>query len=280
MSKLHKKTGSACLICDESLTKEYCIIFHKTRRQTHSLCLDCGIGYLKPIIVQATNNIRKNIYNGSNVIKCPGSIHCEHRNLCKHTTTFCSLVIPKCDISMDVFKLQYVILTPNAYICPEMKCGQVVNVDPYYTDNNLVCHDGCLTSWCRNCLISPYHNHKSCIEVEAENKNTENGKLIWDLKQKGELKFCPQCRAPCIKNNGCNKMLCTFCNVKWCWICKDSDIDYDHYNFGGVGDCKGKLWQGVDINGNAIPDEHNGDLINIPRHQPPIIEIPMRMFMN
>ena len=200
MSKLHKKTGSKCIICDELLDKNNSINFHKTRRQTHSLCIDCGIGYLSPLLTQATNNIRKNLRNG--VVKCPGSIYGEHRNMCKFTTNFSCLNVPECEISLDLFRLNYVLNTPNRYICPEMKCGQVVDVDPGYIGNNLVCYT-CKTTWCRQCIISPYHMGKSCIEEEADNKNTDNGKLIWELKNEGKLKFCPVCRSPCIKENGC-----------------------------------------------------------------------------
>jgi hypothetical protein len=201
MSKLHIKSGSKCMLCDESLST-YFIMFHKTRRQTHSLCMDCSIGYLKPIIAQHTNNIRKNILNGMDIIKCPGSIHCSRRNLCKHTTQLSKLVIPTCEISLDVFRILYVLQTDNTYICPNITCGQVVEVDRNYNSDNLLCNE-CNTSWCRNCIISPYHNGKSCIEVEAENNNTENGKLIHDMNRKGKLKFCPRCRSPCIKHNGC-----------------------------------------------------------------------------
>ena len=249
MSKLHKKTGSACMLCDST---ENIIIFHKTRRQTHGLCVDCGVGYLKPILAQTTNNVRKNIRHRSEIIKCPGSIYSEHRNLCKHECSLLYLVIPDCDISLDFFRLTYVLQNNNTFICPEMKCGQVVEVDPAYISNKLVCHGGCNTSWCRDCLTSPFHAGKSCIEVEADNKNTENGKHIWDLKSEGKLKFCPQCRAPCIKHNGCNKMVCGSCHRKWCWLCMTPDIGYDHYNSVGVGACTGKLWQGVDEDGNAI----------------------------
>ena len=140
----------------------------------------------------------------------------------------------------------------NAFICPEIKCGQVVEVDKEYTGFNLVCHGGCQTTWCRNCLISPFHDGKSCLEVEAENNKTENGKYIWQMKRQGKLKFCPRCKAPCIKHNGCNKMVCGGCHVKWCWLCKEIGIDYVHFNSERVGNCSGKLWEGLDENGNEL----------------------------
>ena len=205
-------------------------------------------------MVQATSNIRKNIRKGVEEVKCPGSIHGEHRNLCKHVTKLNLLIIPECKISIDLFRLKHVLETPNSFLCPESKCGNVVEIDPEYVGSNIVCHDGCKTSWCRNCLVSPYHIGKSCIEVEAANKNTENGKLIWQLKHEGKLKFCPICRAPCMKNNGCNKMVCGSCGGKWCWLCLKNNVDYDHFNSDGVGLCKGKLWEGADVNENNLPE--------------------------
>ena len=123
---------------------------------------------------------------------------------------------------------------------------------PEYFGNVLKCHYGCKITWCKDCLITPYHEYKSCIEVEYENKKSENGKFIWDMNNKGLLKFCPDCKAPSIKNNGCNKMICSNCNVIWCWLCLTTQIDYDHYNTILSGLCKGKLWEGVDSNGNDI----------------------------
>lgn len=209
----------------------------------------------------ACKNIRKNIRTRVGTVKCPGAYHSESRNQCKKIIQLADINIPECEISLDLFRIKYVLSINNAYLCPEEKCGQVVEVDTDYPGNNLVCH-GCQTTWCRQCLAIPYHVGKSCIELEIENKNTENGKFIWEMKRQGKLKFCPQCRSPCIKNNGCNKMICSQCNGKWCWLCLAINIDYDHYS-DQVGTCTGKLWQGVDENGNAIDDEN----IN---HNPPL----------
>ena len=255
MSKIHKKTGSVCMICDEQVDST-CIIFHKTRRQTHVLCQECGIGYLKPIIKMAGKNIRMNIMANVGNVKCPGTYHSKHSNHCNKTIQLSDLKIPECEISLDVFRIVYVLSTNNSYLCPEEKCGHITEVDMEYPGNNIICHMGCQTSWCRQCLATPYHVGKSCLQFELESNKTENGKFICEMKNKGRLKFCPQCRAPCIKNSGCNKMLCSQCNCKWCWICLADNIDYDHYNYDGVGSCIGKLWKGFDENGNIIDNEN------------------------
>lgn len=255
MSKLHQKTGSVCIICDEPITEDG-VMIHKTRRQSHRLCKVCAIGYLRPILEMACKNLRKNIRVNVGMIKCPGAYHSEPRNQCKKTISLRDIKIPESEISSDIFRIIHTLSSDNVYLCPEGKCGQVIEVDPEYTSNKLICYD-CKITWCRQCLTMPYHDNKSCIELEMENKNSDNGKFIWEMKSKGKLKFCPQCRSPCIKNNGCNKMICSQCNCKWCWICCSMNIDYDHYNSDQIGSCTGKLWQGVDENGNAIEDEIN-----------------------
>ena len=268
MSKIHKKTGSTCMICEDPLNKNNSVIFHKTLRQTHSLCVDCTVGYLSSILAQSIHNVRNNLRIGVEEVKCPGSIHGEYRNICKHVTKFNSLIIPECAISLDLFRLNYVLRTNNVYFCQEIKCKQILEIDSEYNDNHIICHDGCRTSWCRNCLVSPYHNGKSCIEAESENKNTENGKLICELKNQGKLKFCPQCRVPCMKNNGCNKMLCVSCGSKWCWLCEQNNVDYNHFNSDKVGVCNGKLWEGVDVNEEEfqVEPEPFNNMILPPEH--------------
>ena len=249
MSKIHKKTLSTCIVCDESYEKG-CVL-HKTRRQTHSMCLDCIVGYLKPVLRRSCNNVRKNIRNNVGYFKCPGTYHCESRNQCKNNIHIGKIKVPDCDISLDIFRLVYVLNTPTAYMCPEEKCGQVIDVDEEYMYHNLQCND-CKLTWCRQCMVSPYHEGKSCVEYEVENSSSENSQYIRDMNKKGLLKFCPTCRAPTYKNTGCNKMICFSCGSRWCWLCCASDIDYDHYNINNKGRCVGKLWEGVDEDGNAI----------------------------
>ena len=248
MSKLHKKTGSICMICDEK--NEINILLHKTRRQTHVLCVDCIVGYLKPIIDKKINKIRTSLVVSS-TFKCPGTINGYTRNMCKHDIDFKNIVIPECDLSLDLFRLLYILKNNNVYVCPDINCGNLVEVDTHYIDNSIICYE-CKLKWCRMCFVSPYHEGKSCIEVEMENNNSENGKMICKLNEEGKLKFCPCCRTPCIKNDGCNKMVCTLCEKKWCWLCLSIDVDYDHYNTTRIGSCSGKLWEGVDT--DILPD--------------------------
>lgn len=249
MSKLHRKTGCKCLICDDEVLKRNTyVLIHKTQRQTHKLCNDCFMGYIRPKLHIITENLRKNIRKDVHLINCPGSYHGKKRNICKYKFDLRKMNIKNIsdDLQLDIFRILFVLDTPTAYLCPEQKCGQVVDVDREFTGSRLECAS-CTISWCRQCLIMPYHESKSCLEVEMENSTSENGKFIWEMKSKGLLKFCPQCRAPTIKNRGCSKMHCITCNCTWCWLCDEIGVDYPHYNADNNDRCSGKLWEGEDI---------------------------------
>ena len=244
MSKLHKKTGAICMICGD--TSNNLILLHKTRRQSHCLCEDCCVGYLKQILGLSICNLRKNIKTGADDIKCPGVVYGKHRNQCSHVVKLGDMIIPSSKLTEKTcYYIDIIILVlyfDNKYLCPKTDCYCITDVCSDYNGTHLICHDGCSISWCKNCLNSPYHVGKSCLEFEIENKKTETGEFIQNLKSQGKLKFCPQCRAASIKKGGCNKITCR-CSLKWCWLCEKSGIDYDHFRDGGQDRCSGKLWK-------------------------------------
>lgn len=79
------------------------------------------------------------------------------------------------------------------------------------------------------------------------------------MKEKGLLKFCPSCKTPTFKHDGCSKMTCTRCNIKWCWLCCKTEIDYDHYNSNNASGCSNRLWEGANLNedDDDIENEEN-----------------------
>ena len=242
--KIHTKTGSTCLVCDETLDEEH-IVLHKTRRQSHKLCLSCGDGYISPNLHLITQNLRKNIKTKN--IRCPGSYHSVSRNQCTSQIDITKLVVPvSSTLYTDVFRIQFVLGNDNIFVCPNNECGDIVEVAPFDLTSRTVCNS-CNTIWCRTCNNSPYHENMSCVEYEASQKQTENGKYIWEMKTQGILNFCPQCRVPTLKRDGCNKIICISCGGKWCWLCKIIGIDYDHFNSEGKNPCANRLWEGIEI---------------------------------
>ena len=244
MSKIHQKTGTACLVCDEK-TDSTAICLHKTRRQTHSMCLECVDGYLRPVLEAITRNIRQNIRRGAQYFDCPGAYHGKMRNRCTHKVDVSKITLPlSSSLSDDLFRISYVLNSPYSYICPETKCGAVIDVDQAFDRIRLHCRE-CGVSWCRQCLAHPYHENKTCMEFEVENKSSDNAQYIHEMVGKGLIKFCPQCKVPTFKSRGCNKMYCERCKCKWCWLCLRKDIDYGHFNESNKEGCPNKLWEGT-----------------------------------
>jgi hypothetical protein len=251
MSKIHKKTGNICLICCEEMNGNG-ILLHKTRRQTHKLCEECGTAYISSVIEQATKNLRHNVRHKVNVINCPGSYHGELRNQCKKEIKITDLnVSHNSKLYTDIFRICYIMKNPNMYLCPNPECGEIIETNPCDYNKRTQCYS-CSYVWCRNCQRSPFHEGKSCLEIEAEEKNTETGKLLWEKIGKGEVKFCPQCRSPTEKVKdeqgrfvACNKIICSQCRLKWCWLCSKPGIDYAHYNPENKTGCANRLWEGT-----------------------------------
>ena len=249
MAKLHTKTGGACICCDEPSEKP--ILLHKTRRQTHSLCLGCTKGYLLPRIIQIADNVRQNFRCASTFIKCPGTYHGGHRNQC------CSQIdirdLPKIEPEIDslVKRVVAVLRSEHFYMCPNSKCPALYVIGP--DGNPHCCCPLCRIEWCCNCMVQPYHLGLTCIEHEASQAKSENGRYIWKLHLQGDLHFCPSCKVPTVKQKdgkgkdiGCNKMSCKRCRVRWCWLCREMNIDYSHYNPNSKTRCGNRLWEGTE----------------------------------
>lgn len=54
---------------------------------------------------------------------------------------------------------------------------------------------------------------------------------IEEEMSKAIIRKCHRCLKPFIKEYGCNKMRCS-CGATMCYICKQPDIDYNHFEGG------------------------------------------------
>lgn len=241
-NKIHIKTKSVCMICDEDITVNEHVMFHKTQRQTHGLCLNCFDLYASSTVEMITENLRKNIRNP--LIRCPGTYRSLKRNQCCKQIDITTLYVPNTSsLVTHLFRILYTLSSPHMLMCPNKLCGNVVEFFPDDDVSEIVCNN-CDTNWCANCFSSPYHKDMSCIEYEINQNNTVNGKYILEMKTEGLLNFCPSCRAPVTKKYGCNKIYCR-CGVKWCFLCSEKNIDYDHFNSHGTNRCANKLWETI-----------------------------------
>lgn len=251
MSKIHTKSGSMCPICCEQI-ENVGIFLHKTRRQTHRLCINCGVEYLKPLVDRVTRNLRNNIRETCNIIRCPGIYHGELRNQCNKCIKIQDICVPDTlPLYTDIFRITFALQNPNVYLCMNPECGELIETHPF--DSYIIC-TSCNTNWCKFCSRTPYHHEKCCIELDFEENNTEDSKMITEKIKNGFIKLCPCCKSPTEKIRdqtnkfvGCNKIFCSICSTNWCWLCGKTNIDYDHYNPKNDTPCAQKLWEGTNI---------------------------------
>jgi hypothetical protein len=255
MSRIRTKTGESCICCGESTSAR--VILHKTRRQTHSLCSICAEGYLGPLLESSIRNIKKKIWTANTLkLKCPGSYCGVLRNQCKHevdirTLNFNHDFNHDSNVLTNILRILHILTHKDSLLCPTLDCQNIIRIHPQDSIRHTSC-ENCRATWCRNCMAQPYHEDMSCLEYEASLSNTENGKLIAKLFNDGVLKLCPQCRVPITKQQdgqgidlGCNKIICSSCEVKWCWLCGETNIGYEHFNSQGVNACARRLWEGT-----------------------------------
>jgi len=236
-----------CLICDENKSL---IILHKTRRQTHCICEDCLTNYLNHNIenyleiLQGDNNKRKKNDYFFTCLSCPGFMN----KKCNKKIILNEIIKSDSLFFNSLQRIYFYLFTSTSIFCKNKNCKDIIILENDYHFDEINCFS-CKISFCKKCNRIPYHKNKTCLEVELEEKKTENSLYINSLIEKNIMKLCPNCKTPIMKDNGCNKMKCQYCHIKWCWLCFETNIDYDHYNNTNSNKkCKGKLWEGVDTN--------------------------------
>jgi hypothetical protein len=241
-----KHNPNNCICCDDNCCHQF-VFLHKTRRQKHYMCNDCIVPYLKPKIKQIIDNLKFSIpYELS--IKCPGTYHGLLRNQCNKKININDInTCPGTSLYKDLESIKFILNNPGYTMCIGENCNNIIKIHNF--TNEVTCYN-CKKNWCKCCKKSPYHTNMNCFEYNSILENTENNLLMKELNQKGILKLCPQCYIPTTKEKdingnyiGCNKIICVVCGVKWCWLCGESNIDYNHYNKNN--NCTNKLWLGT-----------------------------------
>lgn len=261
MAKIHKITKQSCIVCTDDTEELHPI--HKTRRQTHSLCLTC----LSAIADQRLSHVIRKYKNGLSpstdeyLFQCPGTYCGVARNQCKHT------ILYSCFIRRSVFDLLSSTIQKkmrivdvlykhrSAVMCPTTDCLQMYYnpFNPHPKNKKVTCYD-CKVSWCSQCHTTPFHDDKTCAQHRIESDNTEFGQHVRDEIANGNMKLCPTCHVPTEKTRikggtqfeGCNKMHCAHCDTNWCWLCGTKGIDYDHFS-SATSPCRNLLWQNTAI---------------------------------
>lgn len=235
---IHRKiSGSLCLICTIELQPKEGFLLHQTHRQRHKLCMNCASEYIKrSIIDKIINN------NYTMTVSCCGNLHGHYRNKCNYNIPISPISIQ--DLSHEVISLVDKLERLNSgkwLECPA--CKALVEVEytniPENTQHTLQCTH-CLETWCLDCKAYPFHSNKTCTQYALSQRNDIDSTLKDTIK---DMKPCPSCGYIIDKESGtCNKIVCAICHCKWCWLCYEKHIDYDHFNYLKVSSCANKLF--------------------------------------
>ena len=245
--RIRDMTKNICMTCTCEVDDP--IIIHKTRRQTHAMCERCFLIHTRTQIEPflKTLSTSQTIKNGP-VFPCPGRFCSESRNVCKHDFSLPSWLqkfrasLVDTDEYNNLLRIFCVLDNPGmCYLCSDYGCAGL----GYIKDTSRTCEcDRCSSRWCANCG-GDSHPGMSCLEAKREvgKELCESESAALKLFAGGTLRFCPRCSHGTLKDGGCNKMQCVKCSTKWCWLCGQADIDYDHYNSAKGGGCSDRLWE-------------------------------------
>lgn len=238
----HRLSSKTCMLCSNEFESEKDkVILHKTRRYTHIVCSCCLYDYIyshyQQIIRQLGNYIKPSVY-----ITCSGSFYSKKRcNRCIKPVHLPSLLKNSNVCSDTKHLIQSIIYIHHnfnhIFFCKI--CNDIVNIEHTQSikSNCPMCH----TTFCTTCKCSPYHTNKSCIEHKMSQVKDI---YIIESMSNNILKACPVCFQLIEKTSGCNKMICSNCDMKWCWLCKEINIGYDHFSSieTNTSTCRNKLW--------------------------------------
>ena len=97
--------------------------------------------------------------------------------------------------------------------CPGPDCKMIAIASGVVSGLTASCGQ-CHTCFCFKCGERP-HRPAECHDVEHWNNIFVSSKF-WIKKNS---KPCPGCKAPIVKEVGCNHMHCTRCDCQFCWVC-------------------------------------------------------------
>jgi hypothetical protein len=76
----------------------------------------------------------------------------------------------------------------------------------------------CIACNTRHCTVhGTFHDNETCAQYESRLHAAHN-KASEDTIAK-TCKNCPKCKAPTLRDGGCDHMVCTRCQYEWCWLC-------------------------------------------------------------
>lgn len=112
--------------------------------------------------------------------------------------------------------------------CPFCDFKMIIEVD-IEIDREFRCiAEDCRQVSCRMCKKKS-HVPKSCVEAKEDEK-LDHKHAVEEARSEAAIRLCNKCKTPFFKEFGCNKMTCSKCGNKQCYICNENVKDYGHFN--------------------------------------------------
>lgn len=122
--------------------------------------------------------------------------------------------------------------------CPRPSCGDFERYNSSF-GRKITCK--CLQEICLDCGKN-YHGSPFCISC-SNSRKCENSYLDLGFDPEN-VRLCPTCKAPIEKAEGCNHMVCYYCEYEFCWICGET-YSKDHYSQLNPFGCSGSQFKKV-----------------------------------
>ncbi|KAF3032894.1 hypothetical protein E8E11_003174 [Didymella keratinophila] len=115
-------------------------------------------------------------------------------------------------------------------------CDYKQECPPIEVDKEFRCQNKkCGKTSCRHCNKET-HIPLSCEEAKKDDKITLRH-VVEEAMTAALIRKCNKCQQPFIKEYGCNKMSCTNCGNKQCYICSKNVNNYEHFGDPNKGRC-------------------------------------------
>ncbi|KAI9225021.1 hypothetical protein BC828DRAFT_371896 [Blastocladiella britannica] len=91
-----------------------------------------------------------------------------------------------------------------------------------------------------SCVLCETESHLPLNCQEAERKRDLDNVLnvkhrIEERMSEALMRKCPKCKTVYVKENGCNKIVCSKCKTYMCYVCRQVISGYEHFNRGPPG---------------------------------------------
>ncbi|MCJ1465874.1 hypothetical protein MMC07_004493 [Pseudocyphellaria aurata] len=208
-----------CQCCFDSYAMNK--ITHCNGEETHFFCIECAERNAKTEI--GNSRYKLTCMDGSG---CKASFSREQKDRFLDTKSLEALDRMQQQAELRLAKL------PNYVDCPFCDFGAIC--PPVHVDKEFRCgNEKCEKISCRLCKLES-HVPLTCEESRKENGISERH-VIEEARTLALLRTCPKCKVSILKEDGCNKVVCT-CGGMLCDYCgKDiSAVGYVHFD-GGTG---------------------------------------------